>query len=509
MGQTTILLMIITILSKVFGFVRESVMAAVIGAGEIKSIYVTATTIPDIMMYTVIVGIVSAYIPVYTKLASEKGDSQANDFTANLINILMVYGAIAFVVIFIFASPIAKMFSPKLNGDSLVMAASFTRIMAISIFTFLYSSVIRGYLNVKDSFIDPVFTGIILNIIVIISTILTGIFDNPYILILGTLFGFIFQFVRFPYVSKKKKFTYKKILNFNDPYIKYLFAMMIPIIISSAANKIAILIDKSMASAYLGIDSVAKIFYTENMLDFIVEVFTISIATITLPQISKFGHNGQIDKMKDKTSSSLILTLALVLPATFGMISLANPIIKLIYERNAFTASDTTIIVSLIRSYSPYIIFISFMKIISNSFYAVGDSRSPLLIILGQQVINVILNIILVKGYGIDGIAYATSISTLLAAITIIIVYYKKFGFSNFSKDTKSLSKILLASITMTMIAYYFYKLGSQKINLVISLFLAIMLGGISYLVIIWLIKIPEIEELFGQLKDKIKKKGW
>ena len=89
MGQTTIILMIITILSKIFGFVRESVMAAFIGAGDLKSIYTTAMTIPLIMTGIVITGLKSAYIPVYNKVRNEKGDDHANTFTSNLINILL------------------------------------------------------------------------------------------------------------------------------------------------------------------------------------------------------------------------------------------------------------------------------------------------------------------------------------------------------------------------------------------------------------------------------------
>lgn len=496
MGQTTVILMIITILSKLFGFVRESVMAAILGTGEIKSIYVTATTIPDIMMYTVIVGIVSSYIPVYTKVQAEKGEKAAGDFTSNLINLLMVYGFFTFILVTIFASQIAKIFSPNLSGKSLQMAASFTRIMALSIFTFLYSSVIRGYLNAKNNFLDPAFTGIILNLLVIASTILTGIFNNPYILIIGTLLGFILQFVRFPFASKTKGFAYKKILNFKDPYIKYLLAMMVPMIISSAANKIAILIDKSMASAYLGLGSVAKIFYTENMLDFIVEVFTISIATITFPQVAKLANQGQIEKMKDKTSQSLILTLALVIPATLGMVALINPIIRLIYERNAFTPEDTRIVASLIVSYSPYIIFISFMKIISNSFYAVGDYKSPLIIILIQQVINIILNMMLVKTYGLNGIAYATSISTIFVGLMISYSYHRKFGKYNVSKGLISVIKIVIGSLGMIVLAINCLNSMTNFFGEIQSLVFTIVVSGIGYLIFISLVKIDELEDI-------------
>lgn len=504
MGQTTIILMILTILSKTFGFVRESVMAAVIGAGDIKSIYVTATTIPDIMTYTVIVGIVAAYIPVYTKVSAEKGEDEAEVFTSNLINTLMVYGAILFVLIIIFAGPISKIFSPKLTGNSLYLARNFTRIMALSIFTFLYSAVIRGFLNAKGNFIDPVIPGIVINIFVIGATLLTGIFGNPYILIIGTLLGSIIQFARFPFVSRKLGFTYKKTLNFKNPYIKYMLTIMIPIIISSAANKLSILIDKSMASAYLGIDSIAKLFYTENMLDFIVEVFTINIATITLPKIAQLANMGKIEDMKEKTSQSLVLTMALVLPATFGMMALASPIIRLIYERHAFSPADTRIVASLLISYAPYIIFISILKIVSNAFYATGDSKSPLLIILFQQAINVLLNMVLVERFGIDGIAYATSISTALGSLIIFVVYVKKFGRFNLREKLTSQIKILIASSIMAYVTFVVFNLFSTYLVLVIALLLTIIISAITYLVIIYFAKIDEIDKLINILIKKI-----
>lgn len=507
MGHTTILLMIITILSKIFGFVRESVMAAVIGAGDIKSIYVTATTIPDIMMYTVITGIVSAYITVYTRIRTDKGEAEANSFTSNLINVLMVYGAIIFILIIIFAGPISKIFSPKLIGETHNMATSFTRIMAVSIFAFLYSAVIRGFLNARNNFIDPVVTEIILNIFVISATLLTGVSGNPYILIIGALIGNIIQFIRFPFASKKKGFTYEKKLDYKDPYIKYLLAIMIPIIISNAANKISVLIDKSMASGLLGIDTVAKVFYTENMLDFIVEVVTINIATITFPQVAKLGNEGKIDAMKEKTASTLTLTLALVIPAAFGMMTLARPIISLIYERNAFTAYDATLVSSLLVSYAPYIIFITLMKIISNTFYAVGDSKSPLVVILIQQAINVTLNWTLAKQVGLDGIGLATSVSTAVGSFLIIFVYFKKFGKVKDGRNMKSIGKIALASIIMVLVANGCYGYLSDNFSLIFSLLSTIILAGLSYLIVILIMRIDEIDVVKGKVLNKLRRK--
>lgn len=279
---------------------------------------------------------------------------------------------------------------------------------------------------------------------------------------------------------------------------------MIPVIISSAANKISLLVDKSMASAYVGIDGVAKVFYTENMLDFIVEVITLTIATITFPEIANFAHSKKLDKMKEKLSSSAILTMALVIPATFGLMALANPIIKLAYERHAFTAVDTNIVSSLIVSYGPYIIFISFMRILSNAFYAIGDSKSPLIIILIQQVINFVLNIILVKQYGIDGLAYATSISTAVASIIISVVYYIKFDKFDYKESLSSLIKIVLSSFLMAAIAYILHFKVMAGFNLIISLAISIIIPGIIYLILIYFANVKEIQKFINIAKTRV-----
>lgn len=96
MGQTTIVLMLIKILSKILGFVRESVMAAFIGAGDLKSIYTTAITVPTFLSGIVVSAVASGYIPIFNKAKVEEGEATALDFTNNLLNILMVIGAIFF-----------------------------------------------------------------------------------------------------------------------------------------------------------------------------------------------------------------------------------------------------------------------------------------------------------------------------------------------------------------------------------------------------------------------------
>lgn len=504
MGQTTIVLMLITILSKILGFVRESVMAAYIGAGELKSIYTTASTIPTILATVVATGIVSGYIPVFNKIKSEKSEIDALDFSYNLINMLMIYGSIVLIIVLIFAEPISKLLSPKLEGDSLRLAVNYTRIIMFSIYALLYSSVIKGYLNIKGNFLDPAFTGIILNIFLVIATIFTGIYKHPYILILGALFAYIIEFIRFPHVAKKLGFNYKKILDFSDPYIKELLIIVIPIIISTAADQISLLIDNSMASAFFGVSSISKIYYSKTMLNFIMGVVTLSVSTVTFPDIAKSGQAGDIKAVKSKTKSAIIFSMILVIPATLGMIALANPIIKIAFERNAFTSSDTVIVVSLMVSYAPYIIFASLLKIVANGFYSIGDSKTPLLVIIIQQIVNVTLNIMLSKIFGLDGLAYSTSISSALGGILLLVLFYKKIGKIEDKTGKLSMIKISLLSVIIAVLAKIIFDYLSKSYSLVLSVFVAVALVGVIYIIGIIFLKIPELNQLLERFKEKL-----
>ncbi|MCW6677776.1 murein biosynthesis integral membrane protein MurJ [Anaerococcus sp. NML200574] len=508
MGQTTILIMILTIVSKIFGFVRESVMASFIGAGELKSIYTTAMTIPYVLSGIVATGLLSSYIPVYHKAMNEDGEERAKDFTSNLINTLLIYGAVAIVLVILLARPLSKLFSPKLDGEALDLAVDFTRIMSLSILAFLSSSVLSGYLNIKGNFVDPAATGIILNIIIIISTIITGKLGNPYILIIGTLIAQILQFTRFPFASKKLGFKYKRIFNLNDIYIKYLMTMMIPIILSSTADQVSVLVDNSMASAFFGVASVSKIFYAKTMLNFITGVVTMTVATVSFPEIARLGQAGKIDQMKSSVSSAIIMTMLLVIPATFGMMALANPIIKLAFERNAFTSADTIVVAGLMFSYGPFIIFTSFIKILGNAFYSVGDAKTPVIIILIQQAINIVLNFILVKFFGINGLALATAISTAIGTIIMLIAFSKKIGSLNIKNSLISLMKITSSSLIISSISAILYNFMSIRVGLILSLLLSVSIAGMIYLLLIYLLRINEVKDLLASFKNKIREKG-
>lgn len=507
MGQTTVLIMILTLISKIFGFAREAVMAAFIGAGDLKSIYTTATTIPTVIFSIVASGILSVYIPTFNKAKNEGGEEEANKFTNDLVNVLMFYGLISFLIIIVLAKPVSKILSPDLSGKWLDMAANFTIIMMFSTFAYIYGGVIRGYLNINNNFVDPVLIAIIMNVFIIAATVLTGIFGNPYILIVGALLGNVLQFARFPFAAKKLGFQYKLGLNFKNKYVKYFMVLLLPIIISNAASQVSLIVDNSMASAIFGKVSISKLFYAKTMLGFITGVVTTTIATMSFPEIARLAQKGQMLEMNNKIKSAIIFTLILILPATFGMISLSNPIIKLVFERNAFTSEDTKIVASLLVSYAPFVIFAAITEIVSKGFYSLGDSKTPVIIILLQQLINIFLNVVLSKLIGLNGLALSTTISTAIGSIIIIYIFERKYGNNDSKYNIGSIIKLIIISIIMSVIARLAYNVSIKVLPLILSVGLSVLLGGLVYFIGIIIIKVPEFEEIINSFKNRKLKK--
>lgn len=507
MGQTTIMLMIVTVVSKIFGFLREAVMASYIGASDLKSIYTTANTLPVVIANFVAVGIISGFIPIYNKAKKEEGEKSAEDFTSNILNILMVFGVFAVIFGIILARPFSKILSPDLSGQSLDLATNYTRIMMFAVFAYLYSAVFRGYLNLKGNFFDPAITGIIMNIIIIAFTILTGLTKNPYMLIIGALLGNTLQYILFPRAARKKGYKHKKILDIHNKYVRSLMLVAVPIILSSAAGEISIIIDNSMASAFFGKASISKLFYSKTMLTMITGIITISITTALFPTIAELGASGQIEKMKKSISSSVVSTMLLVIPASIGMAVLAEPVIGVIFERNAFTREDTIAVAILVAAYAPNNIFQSMIDVIDRGFYAVGDSKTPVIVVLIQQGLNVIFNLILIKFFGIRGLAYATVLSTAVGTILMAYQFRKKFGSFNFKTSIISIIKICIITAIMSLVAVRSNNFLAAHTSRLLALFGAIILAMLIYAILILIARIPEVMIASNKIYHKIKRK--
>ena len=219
-AKATISLMIVTILSKVLGFMRELVLASFYGTSIYSDAYLIALNIPTVIFAAIGTAISTTFIPIYYESDKIGGKVKCNKFTNNVLNIAFILSLILSVVGFIFTDQLVKLFAIGFEGDTLKLTIDFTRILIFGIIFTSISEVIKGYLNANNNFSIPgIMSGVPFNIMVIVAIILSAKI-NPYILPVGTLIAissrFIFQ-IPFAY---KYGYKYKSYINIKDEDIK-------------------------------------------------------------------------------------------------------------------------------------------------------------------------------------------------------------------------------------------------------------------------------------------------
>ena len=207
----------------------------------------------------------------------------------------------------------------------------------------------------------------------------------------------------------------------------------------------------------------------------------------------------------DISFSLIVSTMLLVIPASIGMAVLAEPIIGVVFERNAFTREDTVAVAILLAAYAPNNIFQSTIDVVDRGFYAVGDSKTPVVVVIIQQILNVIFNFVLIKFFGIRGLAYATVLSTAIGTVLMIYQFRKKFGSFNFKTSLISLIKISLATGLMALVAVGVNGALSNFAPRLVALFVAIIVAMLVYGLVILLARIPEVMDMVNRIYHKRK----
>ena len=155
MKKAALLVMIITIVSKILGFGREIVLSYVYGASSITDAYLISQTIPLVIFSFISAGVATGFIPMYSRIRKEDGQCSANQFTSNLSNILLLLASIIIVIVLVFTQPIVKLFASGFTGETLELAVNFTRITIFGVYFTAALNIFTGYLRVHENYILP------------------------------------------------------------------------------------------------------------------------------------------------------------------------------------------------------------------------------------------------------------------------------------------------------------------------------------------------------------------
>ena len=507
LAKSTLVLIIITMLSKVLGFGRELALTYVHGATAMTDAYITAMSIPGVIYASIGTAISTTFIPLFCEINRVEGKQRALKFANNIFNVVIVISFILSLLGFIFSKPLIKLFAMNFNGEKLNLAIQFNKIMIFGIIFMGLSSIMTAWLQMKGNFSIPGMIGFPYSICIIIGIIISSN-DNSNILAIGTLAGIASQFLfQIPF-AYKDGYRYKLYINIKDKYLKKMLILVAPVFIGVAVNQVNVVIDKSLAST-IG-DGVITVLNSANRLNgFVIGLFISTIASVIYPTLSKLSNDKNNDDFIQTIKSSINTVVILVIPISVGAIVLANPIVKIIFERGAFDTVSTNMTAKALIGYSIGMIGYGLREILNKVFYSIQDTKTPMINGILSVLINIFLNIILIKKLKYFGLALSTSISSIICILLLFKSFSKKIGYFGQDKILITVFKSLGAAIFMGIITFISYEFISSKLGVglfydIMSLFIPMVIGFISYSILAILLKIEEISIIINMTKKKI-----
>lgn len=506
MKKTAFILMIVTVLSKVIGFVRETVLANYYGTGMVADAFVIAFAIPVVLFNFISTGVNTGIIPMLTEIEKNKGKEEGFKFTANLFNMLLIFSTVLFALGIVFTTPLVKIFAVGFTGEKLVVASQITRYILIALFGLSISAVFRGYLQYNGIFTVTALTGFVMNAFTIAAIVLSALTNNLIILGLGAGLGQLLQYIIFiPYI-RKTGYRHKWGIDIHDPHIKQLAMLALPVIIGVAVNDINNIIDRNLASIFAA-NGVSVLNYANRLMGFVSGIVIVSIVTAVFPTLSRMAADKNIKGMKTEFASAISILNLLVLPAMAGLCIFAYPIVSLLFERGQFSSNDVYMVGTALICYTPGLIAIAYRDVLSRMFYSLHDTRTPAVNAIITVILNVTLSIIIAQFVGIYGLALGTTVATFLGmGLLLSVLRYRLKGLA-LGTIAKSTVKVIISTILMGVASYGFYYFtgdlfNGSRLQLLISIAIAVIVYGAS----VFILGVNEATELKDILLKRTKK---
>ncbi len=406
--------------SRVLGFVRDVIIAALLGTGSLAQAFVVAFRLPNLLRDVVAEGAAnSAIIPVLAEYKARVSREEYYRVLASLqTTMLYLLFGLTFVGV-IFAPLIVAMIAPGFLGQPSLYSQ--TVILARWIFPFLFFVGLFGLnmsiLHTEERFLSTSLGQPMFNLLMIVSLLIFGMYARRPVLALvaGVWLGGL-GLVAFQLMELRKigYFPIRLSREFH-PAIRKIFQLMIPRLVGTVIYHLNILADTVLASlsAIVGVGAIAGIYYANRIIQFPLAMFSVSVAQAVLPRLSHLKHSDDT-RLAETFRSAVELVFFLIVPSAVFLFLSAEPVVRVLLGRGAFGDYSVRMTADLVRFYSLGLVFFAGIKMLVSAFHSLQDTRTPVKTAGISLVVNVVLDVLLMFPLGAKGLALASSLAGLV-----------------------------------------------------------------------------------------------
>ncbi len=500
---TAVFMIAATLLSKVLGLARDSLLTAFFGAGMESDAFNTASTIPTTLFDVVIGGVISAtFIPVFNNIMAERGKDEAMSFVNKFVTMIVCITVLISVAGILLRTQLAQFMAPNYDSEKLSLTANLTAIMfPMIIFTGLAFSFV-GLLQSFGEYNIPSIISLVSNVAIIIYYVTLGKRFGIYGLAVTMIIAWSLQFlIEVPWI-RKFGVKFRPDFRFKDKHILQAIKLAGPMLIATWVQPLYTIVNQRLAS---NIDSAVTYIQQSSRLYLIVTgVVSFVVTNLIFPKLAQAIADKRDDDAKNLFSMSVRSMFMVILPLMAGFMILSQPVATIIYGHGKMTSEGISAIAVLLKYYSIGMAGLAINEVLSKTFFSMQESRIPMINSIISMVVNIVLAYILFNFMQTNGLALATACGSIcnavLNAISMKMKYPGMMEKGNFTPIIKS----LLSTLVMAAAVFALYSLiGARFEGLVGNIVLAVICGAAGVIIYAFMLLITGVDDVKNILHRK------
>ena len=453
------MVMVAFVVSRALGLGREMIISRYFGTSADYDAYLAAFRLPDILFQLVAGGALgSAFIPMFTGYLARGGEEEAWRLASAVINLILLILTSLAVVAALLAPQVVALIAPGFSPDQQTLAAELMRLMLVSTVLFGVSGIVMGILNSHQHFLLPALAPSMYNL----SIIGGAVFLSPRLGVRGLAIGVVagaglHLAIQVPGLLRVGV-RYFPVLGLRHPGVHEVGLLMLPRTLGLAIVQLNFLVNTILASR-LPAGSLSALNYAFLLMLLPQGVFAQAVATVVFPTFAAQAARDEVVEMRGTLSATLRAVLYLTVPASVGLYVLRGPVIQLLFQRGAFQASSTAAVAWALQFYVLGLVAHSAVEIVTRAFYAMHDTRTPVLVGGAAMGLNVLLSLILIHPLTHGGLALANSIATTLEMIGLLAIIRGRLHGLEGRRIAASLARVGAAAAAMGLTVWGFVRL--------------------------------------------------
>lgn len=508
--KSTAIIGSLTMVSRVFGFLRDVIMANIIGASWLSDAFFVAFKLPNFFRRLLAEGAFSAaFVPMFTSLHTKEGKDAAMRFAGEAMAVLVVILLLLNAVFMIFMPWLLQFFAPGFAHDpeKYNLTVTLARIAFPYIFFISIASLLGGILNSLGRFTAWAAAPILLNACLVASLLVLPPYTPTaaHAMTVGVFFAGIVQLVFMAWFCRRADAMPDLLWPTFTEQVKKLLKLIAPAALGAGVAQVNLLIDVILASNFE--DGVSYLYYADRVNELPIGVIGVAVGTALLPMLSRQIREEQWDKARHSLNRAIELVLLFGVPACAALLAIPYTITHVLYEHGAFSAEDTAATYTAMMAFAAGLPAFVLVKVFAPGFYANHDTKTPFIIASSCVLLNLVLNLILMQFYEHVGLAMSTSVAGWVNAIWMGTVLHRRGLMRPDADARRRVRGILIASGAMFAALLALSEATTSWLQTDhSSLKAAVMLvlvggGGLVYGALILGLKVYDIKELRGYVR--------